>query len=118
MISTEPIRDDTRSRSRTAPVLTLVPPYTVAEAIGVFQAAGRYDPMFDGTHQDALSEAHARWVAARVGLEDLRVLAQYLRGPTNARQLSSENLPSLVARARYQLEQLPGRLAMLREFVP
>jgi hypothetical protein len=118
LISTEPIRDDLRSRSRTAPMLTLVPPYTVAEAIAVFREAGRYDAMFDATHQEALSEAHARWVAARVGLEDLRVLAQYLRGPTNARHLSSENVPAVVARARAQLEQLPARLAMLREFVP
>lgn len=116
-ISSPEIRDEAPGRSRSGPVLTLVPPYTVAEALSVFREAGRYDPMFDGTHQDALSEAHARWVAARVGLEDLRVLAKYMRGPTNARQLSSENVPGLVAHARAELEQIAERVSMLKEFV-
>jgi hypothetical protein len=117
LISSPEIRDEAPGRSRTAPVLTLVPPYTVAEALTVFRDTGRYDPMFDGTHQEALSEAHARWVAARVGLEDLRVLAQYLRGPVNARYLCTENIPTLVAHARGQLEQMAERLTMLKEFV-
>lgn len=118
LISPE-IRNGAPERSRTGPVLTLVPctTYTLAEAIEVFRAAGRYDPMFDTTHQDALSEAHARWVDAHVGLEDLRVLAKYMRGPTNARRLASENVPALVEHARAELAQMAERVSMLRDFV-
>ena len=114
------IRNESPGRSRTlTPVLTLVPPYTVAQVLDVFRAHGTYDPAFDSTHQDGLSRAHGGWVSARLGLEDFRVLAQHrAKSRTDARWLATSDLASEVAHARAEVQRIAESLSMLREFVP
>lgn len=61
---------------RPVPVLTLVPPYTAGEVLAEM-AKGNWDQSLDLGHQDAVGAMIPTWVALRITLDDLRVLAEY-----------------------------------------
>lgn len=111
------VRNDPPGRSRSENVarLTLVPPYTVAEALDVLRATKRYDTMYDEMHMAEVERAHAQWIAARVTLEDLALLADH-QGRVSARDIAAIDMPRFVERARSERTAMADRLAMLAEF--
>jgi hypothetical protein len=115
--SSSGVRNGAPERSRSANVarLTLVPPYTVAEALAVLRATKRYDSMYDELHMGEVERAHAQWIAARITLEDLALLADH-RGRVSARDIATIDMPKFVERARSERTAMADRLAMLAEF--
>jgi hypothetical protein len=108
-------------RSRSAPVLRVVPPYTVEDVTAVLREHDAYDSTFDKSHAESLQRVHESWLASRVSLEDFRVLGQYSAksgARINARWLIGADLAKVIEHARSALSQVAERLAMLREFVP
>jgi hypothetical protein len=95
--------------------LTLVPPYSVADALAVLRGSGRYDPMYDDHHMPEIERAHAQWVSARLELDDLRLFAEH-RGRVSARDIASVDMPRVIATARRELAERADRIAMLAEF--
>lgn len=111
------IRNDPPERSRSDNVtrLTLVPPYTVAEALSVLRTTKRYDTMYDEMHMAEVERAHAQWIATRVTLEDLALLADH-QGRVSARDIAGIDMARFAERARSERKAMADRLAMLAEF--
>lgn len=98
--------------------LELVPDYTVDDVLEVMRS-GPWDPCFEKTHQDALSERIESWRSSHVTLDDFRVLAQYnaVFGKTmSARSLAALDVKASAIHARASLASRDERLAMLAEF--
>jgi len=98
------------------PALALV--YSVEDVLAVLRT-GRWDPMFEDTHQDAIASRLASWASTGVTLDDFRVLAQYSRvfdNVKNARWLATCDLPATVLHAKSELRRRDEKLAMLAEF--
>lgn len=101
-------------RTHTPPVLKLVPPYTLQEALAALTEGGRYNKLYDHPCHDDLVRAHERWVLARVALDDIRALGRGRGG--DARWLANVDIIAEVDRIRREAEATEIRLAMLREF--
>jgi hypothetical protein len=102
------------------PVLALVPPYT-AEEVLVVMAKGNWDPAFDRTRQNALSALIPAWVAERVGLEDLALLADYSRMESvrmSVRWLLGCDIGAEISKARRVLEWRDARAKAMAESLP
>ncbi len=101
------------------PVLSLV--YTVEDVFAVLRT-GRWDPMFEDSHHEAIGSRLALWASGGTTLADFRVLAEYsavFGKAMNARWLASSDLATIqqnVAHARSELHNRRERLAMLAEY--
>lgn len=104
-----------RSRSENVPRLTLVPPYTVAQALEVLRSTGRYDNLYDEMHMASVQRAHAQWLSARVELDDLRLFASY-GAKISAREIATIDMAKFVDQAKQKNRERDERLAMLAEF--
>lgn len=98
------------------PVLTLVPPYAVADVLREL-AAGPWDPASDRTHQNAIGALISTWVAQGWGVAEFALLAEYNRHAGrrwNARALVGCDLRAELETARRTLDWREAQVAMMR----
>ena len=99
-------------------VISLVQSYTAQEVLDVLRT-GRWDPMFDRTHQDAFCARVEQSRCLHVTLDDWRVLAQYSQlfgKPMDARRLADSDVVTSVVHAKNSIRDRETRLSMLAEF--
>lgn len=102
------------------PVLSLVPPFTVAEVLAEMRQ-GRWDPAFDRSHQDALSALFPGLVARGVTLGDFAVLREYSVAFTqamSARWLAGCDIAEEIDRARKRLDWRDAQAKAVADSMP
>ncbi len=100
------------------PALAVVQAYDTAEVMAVLRT-GVWDPMFDETHQEALSARVEQSRRLHVTLDDWRVLAKHsalFRRTWDARRLAETDIGASAAHARRQIQEREAKLSMLTEF--
>jgi hypothetical protein len=100
------------------PQLSVVQTYSTDEVVAVLRT-GMWDPMFDETHQDALSARVDQSRRLHVTMDDWRVLAKHstlFRRTWDARRMAEADIAAIVAHARKQIHDREDRLAMAAEF--